>query len=254
MMRSPSQWPGTARSSASAGRSEIITMFGIFPLPRCLPLRATLCTPGPQAAVQLSSQLTPALDEQRLVDRLVAHPHRRIVRVLEAQPPGDLLGRPCLVEPELDLIAQRGAHDELGDLRPAGAARGPCVRLDGLVRGETSVRLHLLETVETARPMRHAMEANVSPWAIPTLISSRSTSESRAADDAGAVLASGASGARPARWSSSCDSWPPRSDVARVLPYAGAVSRSALPATASRPRQLPPLGPSQDGRDVAPLQ
>ena len=33
--RSPSQWPGTARSSTSAGRSEIITMSGIRP--RCRP-------------------------------------------------------------------------------------------------------------------------------------------------------------------------------------------------------------------------
>lgn len=32
MMRSPSQKPGTARSSASAGRSLILTMSGIFPL------------------------------------------------------------------------------------------------------------------------------------------------------------------------------------------------------------------------------
>ena len=31
MIRSPSQWPGTARSSTSAGRSEIITMSGIRP-------------------------------------------------------------------------------------------------------------------------------------------------------------------------------------------------------------------------------
>ena len=29
MIRSPSQWPGTARSATSAGRSEIITMLGM---------------------------------------------------------------------------------------------------------------------------------------------------------------------------------------------------------------------------------
>ena len=32
-MRSPSQWPGTARSATSAGRSEIITMSASWPWP-----------------------------------------------------------------------------------------------------------------------------------------------------------------------------------------------------------------------------
>ena len=36
-IKSPSQWPGTARSSTSAGRSEIITMFFSWPWPT-LPL------------------------------------------------------------------------------------------------------------------------------------------------------------------------------------------------------------------------
>ena len=39
MIRSPSQWPGTARSAASAGRWLIITSSVMKPLPR-LPTRA----------------------------------------------------------------------------------------------------------------------------------------------------------------------------------------------------------------------
>ena len=92
--------------------------------------------------MQLSSQLAAALDEQRLVDRLVAHPHRRIVRVLEAQPPGDLLGRPPLLEPRLDLGTQ-GARDELCGLRPACSLIGTMVRLHGPVMRGTAVRPHL---------------------------------------------------------------------------------------------------------------
>ena len=38
MIRSPSQWPGTARSSASAGRSEMLIIPGIVdPTPRLRP-------------------------------------------------------------------------------------------------------------------------------------------------------------------------------------------------------------------------
>ena len=44
---------------------------------------AALGPPAAQAASQLTAQLTPALDEQRLVDRLVAHLHHRIIGELE---------------------------------------------------------------------------------------------------------------------------------------------------------------------------
>ena len=43
-IKSPSQWPGTARSSTSVGRSEIITMFGILPRTcRASSLSSCLC-------------------------------------------------------------------------------------------------------------------------------------------------------------------------------------------------------------------
>jgi len=59
----------------------------------------TLSPAGAETAVQLPAQLAPALDEQRLVDGLVAHPHHRIVGELEPQPAGDLLRRPPFLQP-----------------------------------------------------------------------------------------------------------------------------------------------------------
>ena len=88
-IRSPSQWPGTARSSTSAGRSEIMTMLGILPTWHWP--RGDVGLGRAQTAGQLPTELASALDIERLVDRLVAHLHHRIVRVLEAQAPGDLL-------------------------------------------------------------------------------------------------------------------------------------------------------------------
>src|SRR4051812_22320951 len=49
---------------------------------------------GPQALRQLALQRTAALHVERLVDRLLADPHPRIIRVVEPQPLGDLLRAP----------------------------------------------------------------------------------------------------------------------------------------------------------------
>ena len=95
-MRSPSQCPGTARSSASAGRSLIMTSGATMRLappaaPR--PWHAQR-PPGAQAGRQLAPQRAAALHVERLVDGLVADPHRLIARKVEPQPPGDLLRAP----------------------------------------------------------------------------------------------------------------------------------------------------------------
>jgi len=71
-----------------------------------------------QATGQLAAQLTTALDEERLVDRLVAHPHHRIVWELEAQAAGDLLGRPEPLQPGRHLLAE-GSRRQLDHLRAA---------------------------------------------------------------------------------------------------------------------------------------
>ena len=92
MIRSPSQCPGTARSATSAGRSLIIDHVR-DPAPALV--RVGRCglaqrPPGAQVLGQLPAQPAAALDVQRLVDRLVRHPHLRIVGEVHPQPAGDL--------------------------------------------------------------------------------------------------------------------------------------------------------------------
>jgi transposase len=91
------------------------------------PLGSTLGTTRAQAPSELATQLTSALDEQGLVDRLVAHPHHRIVGILEAQAPGDLLGRPPLLQPPGHL-RRKLPRSELSGLRPKGTLVGPVMR------------------------------------------------------------------------------------------------------------------------------
>ena len=123
MMRSPSQWPGTARSSTSAGRSLIMTILGCAPGCRCALV-------GVVESVRIASngsargELTSALDKEGFIDRLVAHPHHRIVGKLEAQAHRDLLGRPPLLQPPADLGASSGlaSLSALGRQRPLGSS------------------------------------------------------------------------------------------------------------------------------------
>ena len=54
---------------------------------------------GAQVAGQVLAELASGLDEQRLIDRFVRHPHLQIIGELAPQPAGDLLG----TEPSLQL-------------------------------------------------------------------------------------------------------------------------------------------------------
>src|SRR5687767_9157504 len=110
MSRSPSQWPGMARSSTSAGRSEIMTLSAI----------------GPQAPGQLAAQLATTLDVERLVDRLVRHPHLRVVGELGRQALRDLLRGPQAFQVAGHPVAQATAC-ELAHLGAPGAAPRPTV-------------------------------------------------------------------------------------------------------------------------------
>src|ERR1035441_9840615 len=105
-------------------------------------LRAALGPARSQAAGELSAQLTAALDEEGLVDRLVAHVHRLVVGELDPETSGDLFGRPPLFEPHGDLRAER-AGEELRGLRTTSACIGSMVRPHGSVVGTPAVRLHL---------------------------------------------------------------------------------------------------------------
>ena len=77
--------------------------------------------PRPQATLQLTSQRAAALQEQRQIDGLVRHPHHRILRVGQRQPPGDLLRRPPHRQLGLDHRAKPWRHHRL-------AALGRCAR------------------------------------------------------------------------------------------------------------------------------
>src|SRR5215207_6926109 len=57
--------------------------------------------PGPQARDGRAGQRSPTLDVERLVDRLVRDPHRRIVGELVPQTGRDLLRSPCLSPPSI---------------------------------------------------------------------------------------------------------------------------------------------------------
>jgi hypothetical protein len=105
-------------------------------------LGSPLCPPGAQASGQLSAKLTSALDEQGLVDGFVAHPHHRIVWVLEPQPPGDLLGRPPLDQPPGHLRGQLGMG-QFGAFRPAGALVGPVMCSPRSIVASSAIRRHL---------------------------------------------------------------------------------------------------------------
>src|SRR3982750_2645196 len=76
-IKSPSQWPGTARSSASAGRSLIKTsgVTNFFPRPCTRARGDPQDTTSAYAGHQFSLQGTPALDEQGLVDGFGGDPH-----------------------------------------------------------------------------------------------------------------------------------------------------------------------------------
>jgi hypothetical protein len=121
--RSPSQWPGTARSSASAGRS-VGDVDHVGDAVLALAGRATRLAQraaGAQVLGQLAIERAARLHVQRLVDRLRGHPHLRLVGELAAQPAGDLLGRVAPRQIVLHELAQREVRRELGRLGPRRA-------------------------------------------------------------------------------------------------------------------------------------
>src|SRR3954462_15411087 len=168
-MRSPSQWPGPARSAASAGR-WLIRISGAMPdLPRP---RHPQGPPGAQAGGQLAAQRSPALHVQRLVDGFWADAHGLIVREVEPQAASDPFrapgrGPPPVLpspapaalprhdrpvhrrpvrgdddtgEPVLHVAPQRLVDRQLGRLRTAGGAVGVPLRGRGPVRQTAAAR------------------------------------------------------------------------------------------------------------------
>ena len=97
-IRSPSQCPGTARSSTSAGRSLInSSSVTKLRLPRDVRFPGSSQRPtGPQTSGQFAAQRSTALDIERLIDRLTRHAHGRIIGEVNAEATGDLLRTPAL--------------------------------------------------------------------------------------------------------------------------------------------------------------
>ena len=122
VMRSPSQWPGTARPSISGGRSEIMTMGsrkrGLRPWPPG-------GSPLPHGAFQLLPESAPGLQVDGLVDGFDARVHVTIIREHRLRSAGYLLRTPMPAQPGGDLVPQSRA---LGRLARSGAFE-PAVRL-----------------------------------------------------------------------------------------------------------------------------
>src|SRR3954447_6879317 len=93
MIRSPSQWPGTARSSISAGPVTDHDHRVAEPgrARGRVAVRFAAGAAGAQRAADLAAQPAPGLQVERLVDRLGAHPHLPVIRVILAQGVADLL-------------------------------------------------------------------------------------------------------------------------------------------------------------------
>ena len=108
----------------------------------CSAGRSPSSAAGAQTARQLSSQGAPALHEQRLIDRLVRHPHLRLVRMIVPQLPGDLLGRPALLSTSRRSTIRRRAR-----LRASFAVRG---------RRRRRSRPGLRRTLDSRRPRTRA--------------------------------------------------------------------------------------------------
>src|SRR5271155_3101789 len=82
--------------------------------------------PGAQVFMQLTAQAATALHINRLIDRLVGHPHLQIIGKVPGQPSGDLLETVLVVESSLHLIVEPLVEGQLarpGPTRPLLSTR-----------------------------------------------------------------------------------------------------------------------------------
>ena len=189
-IRSPSQCPGTARSLASAGRSLMWTM----PAQLALAVRhrqPARPAPGPaaaQVAGQLLAQRPAGLHEQRQVDRLVRHPHLRVVGIARRQPTRDLLRRPAQLQLALHHLRSRG-HRPASPASDDAPPQRPPVSGDSPIPASPAVGRHLPTHRRRCRPSPLAIPRSDPPAASPREISSRSASDNRNGDRFGSRLA-----------------------------------------------------------------
>ena len=91
-------------------------------------LGLALAAPAPQRSSQILAELAPGLDEQRLIDRLVRHPHLRPVRELRDESGRDLLRRPTVPQAIDNELAKLTINSELAYLATASQFLGTAIR------------------------------------------------------------------------------------------------------------------------------
>src|SRR3954449_2552453 len=158
-IRSPSQWPGTARSATSDGRALIMTsgVTNFLPRPRVRAAGTRSARPVRRQATSFALERATSLHVKGLVDGLVRDPHRLIIGEVHRQAVGDLLRAPrshpapilasglvpplpcrrgraghrravraanLAGQPVLDVVAQWFVGDQFGGLGPAGGPLG----------------------------------------------------------------------------------------------------------------------------------
>lgn len=92
-------------------------------------VRLAAGAPRPQRRLDLAFQAAASLNVDRLINRLRAHPHALVIRMVLADPVADLLRRPSLPQPILNVVLQRAGLGELAGLRPR-----PCRRRSAVCR------------------------------------------------------------------------------------------------------------------------
>ena len=126
-IRSPSLWPGTARSATSAGSSLIMTseVTKLLPRPRVQARGNHNARPCAQTGGQIGAQCSSALDMERLVDGLVADALGLVAWEIKPQAAGDLLrapgSGPSSVLPRT-VLAALPWHNRINDCRAAWCA------------------------------------------------------------------------------------------------------------------------------------
>jgi hypothetical protein len=94
--------------------------------------------PGPQAGMQLATQIPFALNVNRLIDHIVRHPHLRIIGKVQPQPASDLSGTVLLIQPSLHFIVQPRVGGQLARRRTSRRSMRAHMR-----RGRAVARLRI---------------------------------------------------------------------------------------------------------------
>src|SRR5664280_1393010 len=108
----------------------------------------TLGSSLPQRQLQLGPQLTAGLQVQRLIDRLVGHPHHRIVGMSHHEPGTDLLRRPFPGQSTVHLVMQPPGRHEL--VLPG---RAP-LRITTILRTNNPIRIRTAIPLDLPRNRR----------------------------------------------------------------------------------------------------